>query len=104
MGQPVITRIWHGTTHIRHADEYLEFLRTTGVLDYKKTPGNLSVQIWRRKEALICHFWTVTRWESYDAIRAFAGEELDRARYYPDDTRFLLEMEPRVQHCETFEA
>lgn len=44
------------------------------------------------------HFLTVTTWESEDAIRAFAGSDLLRAKYYPEDREFLLEFEPEVQH------
>ena len=84
------------------ADRYLEFLKVTGVPDYKSTPGNLGVEIWRRTVGDVCHFWTVTKWESYDAIRAFAGDDLEKAKYYPEDIDFLLEFEPKVIHCETF--
>ena len=46
----IITRIWHGKTKIEFADKYLEFLEQTGVKDYKSIPGNLSTEIWRKKE------------------------------------------------------
>jgi len=38
------------------------------------------------------------------AIRAFAGDDIERARYYPEDRTFLLEMEPRVTHYEVLGA
>ena len=98
---PDITRIWHGRTKAANADEYLQFLIDTGVADYKSVPGNLSVEIWRRIEGDVCHFWTVTKWDSIESIRSFAGEDVERAKYYPDDKRYLLEFEPTVLHCET---
>ena len=103
MKSPVITRIWHGRTKAEHADEYLQFVIDTGVADYKSVEGNLSVEIWRRIEGDVCHFWTVTKWQSYDSIRKFAGADLEKAKYYPDDSKYLLDFEPTVQHCETFE-
>jgi len=103
MKSKIITRIWHGTTRAVHADEYLEFLVRTGVADYKATPGNLSVEIWRRIENDICHFWTVTKWDSFENIKKFAGEDYEKARYYEEDKAYLLEFEPTVRHCETFE-
>ena len=103
MKSKVITRIWHGTTKAEHADEYLEFLIETGVADYKKTEGNLSVEVLRRVEGDICHFWTVTKWTSFENIKKFAGEDYEKARYYEEDAKFLLEFEPNVIHCETFE-
>ncbi len=98
-----ITRIWHGTTDIRHADDFLEFLKRSGVPDYKRSPGNLSCQIWRRKETDICHFWTVTQWSDIESIKKFAGDDYEKARYYPEDSRYLIEFEETVIHCETFE-
>jgi heme-degrading monooxygenase HmoA len=52
----------------------------------------------RRDDADVTHFLTVTKWESEDAIRAFAGSDLLKAKYYPEDSEFLLEFEPYVQH------
>jgi hypothetical protein len=42
----------------------------------------------------------ISLWESADAIRNFAGPDIVRARYYPEDDRFLLELEPEVAHYE----
>jgi heme-degrading monooxygenase HmoA len=99
----VITRVWHGRTRAEHSDEYLQFLVDTGVPDYKGVEGNLSVEIWRQLEGDVCHFWTVTKWDSYESIRRFAGDHLERAKYYPEDSKYLLEFELAVQHCETFQ-
>ncbi|MGA8904462.1 MAG: hypothetical protein WB661_05570 [Candidatus Bathyarchaeia archaeon] len=37
-------------------------------------------------------------WESCDAIKKFAGPNLEKAVYYPEDKKFLLELEPNVVH------
>lgn len=98
----VITRIWHGKTIAGHSDQYLRFLQKSGITDYQETPGILSVKILRRIEGDICHFWTVTEWKDMESIKKFAGEDLEKARYYPEDKEFLLDFEDRVIHCETF--
>ena len=98
----IITRIWHGKTKIDLADEYLKFLEITGIADYKNIQGNLSAEILRWKENDICHFWTVTKWSSVESIKKFAGNEYEKARYYPEDKTYLLEFEENVIHCETF--
>ncbi|HEV7644526.1 MAG TPA: hypothetical protein VGO50_11330 [Pyrinomonadaceae bacterium] len=103
MESKAITRIWHGVTRAEHSDEYLQLIVDTGVSDYKKVEGNLSVEILRRVEGDKCHFWTVTKWDSYESIKKFAGEDYEKARYYPEDDKYLLEFEPDVIHCETFE-
>ena len=33
-----------------------------------------------------------------DAVRAFAGADVDAAIYYPEDDAYLLEREPTVAH------
>ena len=98
----MITRIWHGTTRAADADRYLDFLLRSGVQDYCTTPGNKEVRIWRKVEGEVAHFWTVSTWDNKDSIKAFAGEDIDKARYYPEDQDFLLEFEPTVAHYEPF--
>ena len=66
--------------------------------DYRSVAGNLSVQVLRRDAGDVTHFLTVTLWESEQAIRGFAGDELLVAKYYPEDAEYLLEFEREVQH------
>jgi len=66
--------------------------------DYRSVRGNIDVAILRRDDGDVTHFLTVTHWQSEEAIRAFAGDELLKAKYYPEDEDFLLEFEPLVQH------
>lgn len=98
----MITRIWHGITDVKHSEDYLQYIEKTGIKSYLNTPGNLNAQILRRIEGNRCHFWTVTQWEDVDSIKKFAGEEYEKAQYYPEDKKYLLEFEPFVIHCETF--
>ena len=94
----MIVRIWHGRTRRERADEYAAFLTLRAIPDYRGTAGNLDVAVLRRDEADVSHFLTVTRWESEDAIRAFAGGDLLKAKYYAEDKDFLLEFEDEAQH------
>ena len=98
----MIARIWHGTTEVAKADEYVEYLKKTGLPDYRNTEGNLAAYVLRRLEDDKAHFVTFTFWDSIDAIKKFAGEDYEKARYYPEDKDFLLEFEPTVQHYEVF--
>jgi heme-degrading monooxygenase HmoA len=94
----MIARLWHGRVPSSKAEAYRAFLNARAIPDYRSIPGNLSVHVLERREGDVTHFMTLTFWESLDAIRAFAGEELERAKYYPEDARFLLEFEPGVVH------
>jgi heme-degrading monooxygenase HmoA len=99
----MIARIWHGVVAGEHADAYYAFLQRSGIPDYRKTPGNLGVQVLRRIEGDRAHFLLTSFWESLEAIRAFAGDEVERAYYYPEDQNYLLEFEPFVTHHEVLE-
>lgn len=98
----MITRVWHGTTRATDAERYLRFLLDKGIRDYLRTPGNQEVRVGRRIEGDIAHFYTISTWDDLDSVRAFAGDPVDRARYYPEDEDFLLSFEPTVLHYETF--
>ncbi|QSX76995.1 antibiotic biosynthesis monooxygenase family protein [Agrilutibacter solisilvae] len=94
----MIARLWHGRTPLAQADEYERFLAARAMPDYRGTPGNLGAQVLRRDESGIAHFLTLSYWDGEASIRAFAGDDLLRAKYYPQDADFLLEFEPRVTH------
>lgn len=96
----MIARMWHGRVPRAKAEAYERYLHATGLPDYRATPGNRGVYLLRRDEGDVTHFTTLTFWESVDAIKAFAGADYERARYYPEDDEYLLEREPRVVHHE----
>ena len=99
----MIARIWHGRTSLQKSDEYLRFLIERALPDYRSTAGNVTAKIFRRHGGDAAHFITFTLWDSLDSIRAFAGEEIEKAKYYPEDSSFLLEFEPTVQHFEVYD-
>lgn len=94
----MIARTWHGKVRTEDSEAYYQYLLRTGIPDYRSTPGNLGISVLRRTDGDEAHFLLITYWESMEAIRAFAGDEPERARYYPEDERYLLELEPLVTH------
>jgi heme-degrading monooxygenase HmoA len=94
----MIARSWHGRVPTSKAEAFDAHLRKTGLPDYQATPGNLGVLVLRRTEGNETHFLLTTLWESVDAIKRFAGEDHERARYYPGDDDYLVEREPFVTH------
>lgn len=67
---------------------------------YRETPGNRGAWMLRRDEGDRTEFVTLSFWDSLDAVRAFAGDDVERAVFYPEDDRFLVERETRVLHYE----
>ena len=96
----MIARTWHGAVPAEKADAYFEYLSRTGIPGLKVTAGNLGVYVLRRIEGSQAHFFMISLWQSRKDIHAFAGDDIERARYYPEDAAFLLELEPHVTHYE----
>jgi heme-degrading monooxygenase HmoA len=75
----VIARIWRGATAADRADDYVEYLDRTGVSEYRATPGNRGVLVLRRTEGDRSEFTLLSLWDSMEAVRAFVGEDPERA-------------------------
>ena len=99
----MIARIWRGITLAEKADAYMAYLHETGLKDYADTPRNRGVSVLRRAQGEHCEIMLVSLWDSMEAVRAFAGENPERSVYYPEDSQFLLEMEPLVRHYDVAE-
>jgi heme-degrading monooxygenase HmoA len=100
----VIARIWRGVVRRQDRDRYADYLRATGVKEYAETPGNRGVLMLRRDDGDRTEFVLVTLWESWDAVRAFAGDDVEHAVYYPEDDAYLLERDTAATHFEVVES
>lgn len=96
----MIIRMWHGRVPKSKASAYRKFVNERAIPDYQSVEGNISVYVLEQTESDITHFITLTFWKDLDSIKAFAGEDVEAAKYYPEDDDFLLEFEPRVVHYE----
>jgi heme-degrading monooxygenase HmoA len=79
----MIARVWRGVTPESKAEEYLGYLKRTGLSDYQKIEGNKGVQVLKRAKDVLSEFVLISFWESIETIRQFAGEDYERAVYYP---------------------
>ena len=100
----MIARTWLGAVSSDQSDEYFRYLMKTGVPDLKATPGNCGVFVLRRVQGDTAHFQMISLWDSLKSIQAFAGADIERARYYPEDAQFLHELEPTCTHYEVLEG
>ncbi len=96
----MVVRMWHGRVPTSKAQAYREFLKKRALPDYQAVPGNISVHILERHAGEVTHFITLTFWQNMSTIRGYAGDDVDQAKYYPEDADFLLEFEPTVVHYE----
>lgn len=96
----MIVRTWRGATRVEDAGAYLDYLRETGFAEYAGTPGNRGVLALRRVVRDRAEFLLLSFWDSEDAIRGFAGDDIERAVFYPEDDRFLIDRDDHVDHYE----
>lgn len=92
-------RTWRGIVRSEDLEAYIEYVEETGINGYRKTAGNLGAWILTRSlDEMRSEIVTVSLWVSLDAIRAFAGDDIGRAVFYPEDDRFLLGRDFTVSH------
>jgi heme-degrading monooxygenase HmoA len=96
----VIARTWRGTVRAEDAETYLGYLQETGLAAYRGTPGNEGLFALRRIDGDRCEFLLLTLWDSMDAIKGFAGSFPERAVFYPEDDRYLIDRDLTASHWE----
>lgn len=98
----MIARIWKGCTKVEHFEEYTTFMKDRAIPDYKNTEGFLKLTFLRRKDENYAYFELLTFWENMDVIKNFAGADHEKAKYYPEDEKYLIEFPETVTHYEVF--
>lgn len=96
----MILRVWFGKTKASDIDEYAEYVKKTGLKTLKATPGNRGVLLVKRIDGSSAEIGVLSFWDSRDSIVGFAGQDINRAVYYPEDTKYLLELTPELVHYE----
>jgi heme-degrading monooxygenase HmoA len=96
----MIVRMWRGPVPKAKTAAYIDYLKQTGLKDYQDIQGNKGVYLLTRDIGDQVEFLTMTFWDSIESVQGFAGEDYMRARYYPEDEKFLTVFNPLVEHFE----
>ncbi len=94
----MIARTWRGAVRAADADAYAAYIRTTGLAAYAATPGNRGAWLLYRIDGDRAEVLTVSLWDSTEAIRGFAGTDVERAVFYPEDDRYLVDRDLTAHH------
>jgi heme-degrading monooxygenase HmoA len=94
----MIVRIRKGWTRPEDTDAYALYVKETGLAAYSATPGHRGAHLLTRRDGDLAEFLTISFWDSLASIRGFAGDDIDRAVFYPDDDRFLVARDAVVRH------
>jgi len=101
----MISRIWHGYTRRDTANAYEALLRDeviTGI-EGRSIDGFREIQVFRRELGEEVEFVTVMWFESWDAVRAFAGQDYEASVVPPAARELLARFDERSQHYEVRE-
>jgi heme-degrading monooxygenase HmoA len=103
-GGDTIARVWRGVVPTEKADAYFHYLVDFGFRDYRTYPGVRAVYLLRRTEEAQVQFVLLSFWNSRQAIVAYAGANIEQARYYAYDLECLIDPAPNVEHYEVCRA
>jgi antibiotic biosynthesis monooxygenase (ABM) superfamily enzyme len=97
----MITRLWRGWTAIESADAYERFLLSELFPSMRDIAGFRGADVLRRDERDEVAFVTLTRFDSIDAIRAFAGEDYETPVLEPQALALLSRYDEKALHFDT---
>jgi heme-degrading monooxygenase HmoA len=99
----MIARTWRGAVRAADGASYAAYIQDTGLAGYASTPGNRGAWLLYRVDGDRAEVLTVSLWDSLESIRGFAGDDIERAVFYPEDDRYLVERDLTASHWEVVE-
>jgi len=96
----MIERHWKGITTKENAPLYIAHLQNDTFRQLAMMKGFISAAILKRDVKESVEFLIVTKWETIDAIRQFAGSDTDTAVVPPFVRKIMLKYDDHVRHYE----
>ena len=95
-----ILRRWSARTAEAHLPKYLEHFSERVLPDLRRVAGFLGATVSTCQTGDQVEIFVETTWRSLDAIRAFAGPDLEAAVVAPEAAALLTRYDRRVQHSQ----
>ncbi len=96
----MICRYWRGLVRSDCPNAYIEHLRSQTFPHLARIPGFRGVSLMKRELSTGVEFVVQTRWDSLDAIAAFAGADAEVAVVPEEARRLMVEYDARARHYE----
>jgi heme-degrading monooxygenase HmoA len=100
----MVIREWRGRTDPSRADAYPKHFRDNVLPELRGIAGFVGAHLARRKTGDKLEFLVLTRWQSMEAIHAFAGDHVDTAVVEPGAAAALTDFDAQVRHYEVVES
>jgi heme-degrading monooxygenase HmoA len=94
----MILREWRCRASRDNADAYPRHFRGNVAPELGGIRGFLGAKLLRRYHGDTIEYLVLTRWESMEAIQAFAGDDAGKAVVEPGAVEALVDYDRRVQH------
>ena len=96
----MIARLWSARTTPAQAPAYVEHLRTQVLPAVRGVDGYAGAQLLQRAGPDEVEILVITWWRSLEAIRGFAGDDLEGAVVADEAAALLTDFDRRVRHYE----
>ncbi|MGH7717371.1 MAG: antibiotic biosynthesis monooxygenase [Gemmatimonadaceae bacterium] len=96
----MIARMWRGRADLERADDYCRHVTGKVLPALTTLGGHRGACVLRREWDGKAEFVVITFWDSLDAVRAFAGENVDAAVVEPEARAVLADFDDVVRHYE----
>lgn len=99
----MVIREWRGRASASSAEAYPDHFRKCVLPELRHIPGFLGATLSRRVLADRIEFLVLTRWESLNVIRSFAGSNIGNAVVEPGAVAALIDFDATAQHYEVID-
>lgn len=96
----MIARLWSAHTTPAQAAAYADHLREQVLPTARKADGYAGAMLLEREAPEGVEILVITLWRSLDAVRGFAGADLEQAVVREEAAALLTQFDQRVRHYE----
>ena len=96
----MIARVWTASATPENTARYRDHFEHHVLAEIRRVPGYAGSSLYTRTIGSEVEIVVITRWQSIDAIRAFAGDDLERAVVAEAAVPLLTRWDRRVHHCD----
>jgi len=94
----MIVRTWRGRAAVANAEAYVDHFRNNVLPELHRIAGFRGASLLRKNRGSEVEYVVLSRWISMDAVRAFAGADVDKAVVEPQAVAALIDFDREVEH------
>jgi heme-degrading monooxygenase HmoA len=96
----MVVRTWRGRASSVNDRDYVRHFQGNVLPELRTIAGFRGALLLRDKRGEEVEFLVLTKWASMDAVRSFAGDDVERAVVEPEGVAALTSFDPTARHYE----